>query len=211
MKKVLVIISISICCILQLQLAAAQTAEVTQLLLDVQKLAQLKSILSDMKSGYDIISTGYNTIKGISEGSFNLHDAFLNGLLIVNPKLRKYQRVADIIQDQAEILKKYKSDFKSFKASGTFNPEEIAYLTQVYNNLFDQSLQNLDELTMVLIDSKLRMGDDERLSAIDHIYKDMQDKLSFLRSFDQKPAILEQQRQAAQRETEDLQQIYDSK
>ena len=55
----------------------AQSTEIQQLLLNVEKLAQLKKILSNMKKGYEIVSNGYNTIKDISKGNFNLHDAFL--------------------------------------------------------------------------------------------------------------------------------------
>lgn len=191
----------------KIQLASAQTAELEQLVLDIEKLAQLKKILSDMKTGFDIVSKGYGTIKNLSEGNFNLHETFLNGLLVVNPKLRKYQRVADIIRYQAELLKEYKVAFQQFKSSGTFTPEEIAYLGDVYSNLFDRSLQNLDELTMVLTNSKLRMSDDERLSAIDRIYKEMQDKLSFLQNFDQQARLLEQQRTRLQQDATEMKQL----
>ena len=36
--------------------------------------------LKDMKEGYEIVSKGYSTIRDISKGSFNLHEAFLDGL-----------------------------------------------------------------------------------------------------------------------------------
>ena len=45
----------------------AQSTEIQQLLLNVEKLAQLKKILSNMKKGYEIVSNGYNTIKDISK------------------------------------------------------------------------------------------------------------------------------------------------
>jgi hypothetical protein len=47
----------------------AQSTEIQQLLLNVEKLAQLKKILSNMKKGYEIVSNGYNTIKDISKGN----------------------------------------------------------------------------------------------------------------------------------------------
>lgn len=208
MKKLLLILFL-LTTSAKIQLASAQAAELQQLVLDIEKLAQLKKILSDMKTGFDIVSKGYGTIKDLSEGNFNLHEAFLNGLFIVNPRLRKYQRVADIIHYQTTLLKEYKSAFREFKSSGTFTPEEITYLVDVYGNLFDRSLQNIDELTLVLTDSKLRMTDDERLSAIDRIYKAMQDKLSFLRSFNQRAKSLMQQREDMQQNATEMKQLYD--
>jgi hypothetical protein len=172
----------------------AQSTEAQQLLLNVEKLAQLKKILSNMKKGYEIVSSGYNTIKDIYKGNFNLHDAFLNALLQVSPTVRKYKRVADIITCQSEIVKEYKSSFNRFKTINLFNSSEIAYMEEVYKNLFNKSLQNLDELGIVITAGKLRMSDDERIAAIDRIYKDISDKLVFLRSFNNEGSVLAVQR-----------------
>src|SRR5689334_17359441 len=87
--------------------ANGQAQEVQQLLLNVEKLAQLKSILADLKKGYEIVSTGYSTIKNLSEGNFNLHQAFLDGLLQVSPTVRNYRRIADIIRSQISLVKEY--------------------------------------------------------------------------------------------------------
>ena len=172
----------------------AQSTEAQQLLLNVEKLAQLKKILSNMKKGYEIVSTGYNTIKDISKGNFNLHDAFLNALLQVSPRVRKYKRVADIITCQSQIVKEYKSAFNRFKSTNLFNSSEITYMEDVYKNLFNKSLQNLDELGIVITAGKLRMSDDERIAAIDRIYKDISDKLVFLRGFNNESSVLAVQR-----------------
>ena len=172
----------------------AQSTEIQQLLLNVEKLAQLKKILSNMKKGYEIVSTGYNTIKDISKGNFNLHDAFLNALLQVSPTVRKYKRVADIITCQSQIVKEYRSAFNRFKSTNMFNSSEITYMEDVYKNLFNKSLQNLDELSIVITAGKLRMSDDERIAAIDRIYKDISDKLIFLRNFNNEGSVLAVQR-----------------
>lgn len=172
----------------------AQSTEAQQLLLNVEKLAQLKKILSNMKKGYEIVSTGYNTIKDISKGNFNLHDAFLNALLQVSPTVRKYKRVADIITCQSQIVKEYRSAFNRFKSTNLFNSSEITYMEDVYKNLFKKSLQNLDELSIVITAGKLRMSDDERIAAIDRIYEDISDKLVFLRGFNNESSVLAVQR-----------------
>jgi energy-coupling factor transporter transmembrane protein EcfT len=172
----------------------AQSTEVQQLLLNVEKLAQLKKILSNMKKGYEIVSGGYNTIKDISKGSFNLHQAFLDGLMQVSPAVKKYKRIAEIISFQTQLVKEYKSAFRRFDASNLFNENEIKYMGDVYGNLFNKSLQNLEELAMVITAGKLRMSDDERINAIDRIFDDMGDKLVFLRTFTKENNVLAIQR-----------------
>ena len=186
----------------------AQSDEAQQLLLNVEKLAQFKQILSDMKKGYQIISTGYSTIKDLLHGNFNLHKTFLDALMAVSPTVRRYKKIADIIHDQILIVKEYKNAFSRFKQDNNFNPEEIDYLGKVYTNLFKQSLNNLDELTIVITANKLRMSDDERLAAIDRLYDDMNDKLMFLRHFNNNTTILAVQRAREKNDVVTMSKIY---
>jgi hypothetical protein len=180
----------------------AQSQEAQQLLLNVEKLAQLKSILQNMYDGYKVVSKGYTTIKDISQGNYSLHQAFFDRLLEVSPAVRKYKRVADIISYQRKIMQEHKQAFNYFKGTGSFTSEEINYVGKVYGNLFQQSLKSLDELLMVITASGLRMSDDERLEAIDRIFSDMQDKLTFLRSFNNSTKLLAVQRIKEQAEVD---------
>jgi len=188
-----------------------QSEEVQQLLLNVEKLAQFKQILKDLKQGYEIVSTGYETIKNISQGSFDLHKSFLDGLLAVSPVVRKYTKVSDIINMQLQIVKGCKSDFEIFKNGGQFTVEELDFLSKTYSNLFKQSLNNLDELTTVLTAGKLRMTDDERLHFIDKIFENAQDELIFLQHFNSSASILSIQREKEQSDVNVMRKIYNVK
>ena len=172
----------------------AQSHEAQQLLLNVEKLAQLKNILEDLKKGYEIVFVGYSTIKSISEGNFNLHNAFLDGLFEVSPLVKNYVRIPAIIQAQVQLVKEYKMANIHFKNSGLFSKEELAYLGKVYSRLANESLKNLDALTAVLTARKLRMSDDERINSIDAIWKGMEDRLIFLRQFNNQLKVLAIQR-----------------
>lgn len=206
MKKILVLFIFFIAG-LQAKLYA-QSDEVQQLLLNVEKLVQFKQILSDMKKGYQVLSNGYSTVKNLSQGNFNLHKTFLDGLMAVSPAVRKYKKIADIINDQILIVKEYKKAFNRFKQDYNFNPAEIDYLGKVYSNLFKQSLKNLDELSILITANKLRMSDDERLAGIDRIYDDMQDKLIFLRHFNNNTTILAVQRAREKNEAVTTRKMY---
>jgi hypothetical protein len=174
--------------------ALAQTPEVTQLILNIQKLNQLRKILKELKAGYDILFKGYTTIKDISKGNFKLHEAFLDGLLEVSPAVKRYKRIAEIIDFQLKLVSEYRTAFGHFQFGKYFNKDELDYMERVYARLINQSLKNLDALTMVVTAKKMRMSDDERLSAIDKIHEEMQDKLVFLRHFNSTAATLGLQR-----------------
>ncbi|MBN8856251.1 MAG: hypothetical protein BGO55_08810 [Sphingobacteriales bacterium 50-39] len=193
MKKCLWIILICSCC-LAAERSYAQSFEAQQLLLDWEKLTQLKKILSDMYEGYKIIEGGYTAIRDLSHGNFDLHKAFLDGLLAVSPAVRNYYKVAEIISYQLAIVKEYKQAYSAFHSSGAFSPNELLYLSQVYSRLFDQSVQTLNTLINVLTDGSMRASDDERLRQIDFLHKDMLGKLTFLRQFNNQASLLSTQR-----------------
>lgn len=184
--------------------AGAQSQEAQQLLLNVEKLTQLKNILSDMKKGYEVVSKGYSAVKNIAQGNFSLHEVFLDGLWLVSPEVRKYHRIAAILKFQSAIVSEYKAAFRRFSASSVFRPEELDYLGKVYRQLFEQSLDILDQLAMVITAQKMRMSDEERLKAIDRIFLDTQDKLLFLRAFNQQAGLLGLQREREQSEVKGL-------
>jgi hypothetical protein len=186
----------------------AQSHEVQQLLLNVEKLSQLKNILADMKKGYQILSSGYGAVKDITQGNFSLHEGFLDGLMLVNHEIKKYHRVKDILNQQKAIITEFKSAFKRFKTSGNFSNAEIDYLNNVYAQLANQSLDNLEDLANIITSSKLRMSDDERLQAIDRIFDDTQDKLLFLRNFNTQASILNLQRTKEKSDLAATQKLY---
>lgn len=172
----------------------AQTDEAAQLLLNYEKLKQLEEILDNMYKGYKILTTSYNRIKDIAEGNFDLHQVFLDGLFAVNPSIAKYKRISQIIRYQKLLIQEYRGAFDRFRNDKNLTSAEIRYLEKVYSYLARQSLHNLEDLTMIVTADKLRMSDDERIDAIDRIYLDLENKLSFLRYFNNSTQLFVLQR-----------------
>lgn len=187
----------------------AQSQEAAQLVLNYEKLLQLEEILDNMYKGYKILTKGYNTIKNIAEGNFNLHQVFLDGLYAVNPSVRNYKRIPYIIQYQQFLMKEYKRAFNKFRNDPNLTVREIKYLENVYSYLFKQSLRNLDELLTIVTASKLRMSDEERLQAIDRIYYDMENKIIFLKVFNSSTQVLVMQRAKERHELNTVQKLYE--
>ena len=193
---------------LQVRIANAQAQEAVQLALNYEKLKQLEEILDNMYKGYKILSDGYNRVKNIAEGNYKLHQVFLDGLFAVNPAVRNYKRVADIISYQQVLLKEYRRAYDRFKRDANFSDDELRYMENVYNYLVKQSLKNLEELAMIVTAAKLRMSDDERIQRIDRIYEDMEDKISFLRYFNNSTQMLAIQRAKENNDVSVLQKLY---
>lgn len=188
---------------------AQSTADcIRQLVLDYQKLASLKNILGQMYTGYNAVSKGYRAVKDVAQGNFSLHKVFLDGLYLVSPAVRKYPRIMDIISGQAQLVREYRSAAATFNRDDRFRPEELRYMTEIYGNLTKQSLKNLDALAMVITDSRLRMSDAERLTAIDRIFLENRDQLSYLRRFNDRAARIAGQRTKSETDRQAIKSIY---
>lgn len=207
MKRIVLLLMMMGGSLLAPQKASAQAQEIAQLVLNIQKLNQLKSILEDLKKGYEIVFKGYTTIKNLAEGNFKLHDLFLAELLKVSPTVKNYYKVAEITDMQIRLVREYKAAFQRFGRGGRFTAQELDYIARVYAKLLSQSLRSLDELLLAVTDKKLRASDDERLKAIDKVHSDMQERLVFVRSFNRNVSVLAAQRTKAMHEAATLIQI----
>ncbi|MBS1524728.1 MAG: TerB family tellurite resistance protein [Bacteroidetes bacterium] len=211
MKKAAVMMSLCFAlCIAAPTASRAQTIadDLEQLALDIQKLSGLKSVLKQMYQGYELVSKGYGAVKDVSQGNFTLHQAFLDGLMIVSPTVRKYPRVQDIINDQLSLVSEYKSAYSVFKSDQQITPDEIGYIMDVYNNLVSRSLDNLTALSTVITDNQVRMSDDERLRQIDRIYATGHDELTFLRQFNDQARSVALSRAQAAGDRQTIQKLY---
>ena len=198
--------------LLSLPLAGLRAQSVSddtqQLLMDVQKLAQLKQILAEMEQAYTITHAGYESIKSLSQGAFSLHQAFLDGLLAVNPSVASYWKVADIVNKETALVKAAQSGNSYLKGTGQFNSVELGSFLTRYNNLIQGSLSDVTELVMVITAGTLRMSDAERLAAIDRIDGNATRQLGVTYAFDNDAALAAMQRAKEQQDIGTLQSLY---
>jgi hypothetical protein len=175
-------------------MAQSVSDDIQQLLLDVEKLSQLKQILTEMYQEYTMLYNGYEKIKGLSQGTFSLHKVYLDGLLLVSPSVSSYWKVADIVLKEANLVRDYQAASAYFRGSGLFSSQELDGIAVFYSTVVERAEKDIAELTMVITGGTLRMSDGERLSAIDRIDGDVTGQLSLLHGYNNSAAL-----QAAQR------------
>ncbi|MBS1512793.1 MAG: hypothetical protein JST86_18265 [Bacteroidetes bacterium] len=160
----------------------------------LQQIAALQVYLGYAKKGYNISTSGINTIRNIKNGDFNLHRDFFNRLKNVNPAIRRYAKVADIIAYQIKIIRQTKVTLQQIRETKQFTEAELDYCNKVFDNLMDECIKTVEELILVTTSGELEMTDDERLKRIDGLYADIQDKYSFTCSFSEDMGLLAVQR-----------------
>jgi hypothetical protein len=166
----------------------------------LQQIAALQVYLGYAKKGYNIVTGGINTIRNIKTGDLNLHRDFFNRLKSVNPAIRRYAKVADIIAYQVKIIKQTKLVLQQIRETKQFTEAELDYCKQVFDTLLDECIKTVEELILVTTSGEMEMKDDERLKRIDGLYADVQDKYSFACSFSEDMGLLAVQRFGEQME-----------
>jgi hypothetical protein len=160
----------------------------------LQQIAALQVYFNYASDGYNIASKGIATVRNIKNGDFNLHRDFLGSLKLVNPRIKKYTKLADIISLQVRMIQQTKQTLQNIRASHRFTPEELAHCKNVFDNLLNECVKNMDELFMIIHSGMLEMNDNERLQRLDNLYTDMQDKYIFCSSFTGELNLLSTQR-----------------
>ncbi|OKS85687.1 hypothetical protein [Mucilaginibacter polytrichastri] len=149
----------------------------------LQQIAALQVYIEYAQKGYKIAKEGLTTIGNITDGEFNLHGVFFNSLRMVNPEIKRYARVADIIALQVKVVRDYHNSYNWLSGSDAFHGDELDYIQRAYGRLLDNCEAVIDELTAVITDGQLDMKDDERMARIDKLYARMQDNWAFCKSF----------------------------
>jgi len=159
-----------------------QAQDIEQLKLDLEKLVQMKTMLSNMYNGYNTLSNGYNQITSLAKDNFDLHKNYLDQLLQVANPVRNYPLIQAILELQATISAEGNTAYLSYVKSGLFRANEL----QAFKNRLDQTKaavsKQLNHLQLVLTPGSLRMSDQERMGAIDRIDKDVGDVLVSIRA-----------------------------
>lgn len=159
-----------------------------------QQIVGLQVYIGYLQKGYKIARNGLAAINSIKNGDFNLHNDYFNSLSAINPNVKKYFRIADIISLQLRILKTSKNTVQSSKENSWFTGKEVSYMQDVFTKLLSEASDDINQLMAVITQNNFIMKDDERILQIAHIYDDMLDKQSFAENFSNEINVLAMQR-----------------
>lgn len=149
----------------------------------IQQIAALQVYIGYLQKGYKIVQGGLNTIGNIKKGHFNLDKAFFDGLKSINPKVKSYARVADIITLNIQVIQRAGKALKEAHSSDRFTGNELDYVSKVFTGITDGCSELIEALTQLLTLGDLQLSDDERIKRIDGVYAEMKDRYGFINGF----------------------------
>lgn len=156
----------------------------------LQQIAALKVYTDYAQKGYSVAKKGLTTIGDFKRGEFNLHSDYFNSLKTVNPKIKTYAKVAEIIALQLKIIKSSSFIIRQVQWGDLFHGNEIAYIKRVVDRLIENCDGNLEELLTIVTDGQLEMKEEERMKRIDALYLNMLENYSFGESFTKQTRLM---------------------
>lgn len=205
------LIGLMLCCSVSIQaqnLGEWFNQKQTQTKYLIKQIVALQVYIQYLEKGYRITRDGLNLIGDLKNGELNLHRNYFHSLKTINPNIMGYPKIAAILSMQMDLLDQYHSVLKEIKTSGQFSEPEISYIKKIYDNLMNEAEKDLDELVLVTSNGQLQMTDDERIKQIDNVYKQVQDKYSFSKTFSGQINQLLEQRKQGTMEAQELRSLY---
>jgi hypothetical protein len=187
------------------QVVQAQAKQRKELLLQI---AALQVYIDYARKGYSAVSKGLNFIGDAKKGEVNLHGDYFTSLFKINPKVKNYYKVAEILSMQFNIMKIYKRTYADLKGNDLFHGSELDYIERSFERLLENCNATLEQLLVLTTDSKLELKDDQRIERIDALYKTMLEDYSFCLSFSREAKLLSLSKSCEKSDTERTNFIY---
>jgi hypothetical protein len=178
MKRIIVIITM-----LLFQFSAfAQAQELEQLKINLEKLLQLKLMLAQAKQGYQTLSNGYNAIRDVIKGNFDLHKKQLDLLLVVSDRVRSSPAIQKCLTNYGSMGQEVQGWMQLARSLGLFTSKELDGMNKEFLLMIELGKEDKQTLSLVLSNRTLRMSDAERLSLIEMISSNSDQYLDSVRS-----------------------------
>lgn len=143
-----------------------------------------------------------------TEKQRTLYQKYFDELQQVKSAISTYQRVRDITQKQARIVSEYKKVWAVIQQDSHFTTAEKEYMGKVYSGLLASTVDNLDQLTLLVKSFTLQMSDGERLNLLNETAARVDQNYQDLHSFNQSNGMLSIRRSNSTQELNLLRNLY---
>jgi len=133
---------------------------------------------------------------------------YFDELWRIKAALAYYQKVKDIIEKQLQLVSEYKAAWALFKKDKNFTVDELDYIQQVYNGMMDESIKNLDQLSLVINAFVTQMSDAKRMEIINEVDHNLDENLNDLREFNNQNKMMSLQRATEKGDIETVKKLY---
>jgi hypothetical protein len=95
-----------------------------------------------------------------------MYQKFYDELWQIRSTLATYHRISTIINRQKQIVQQYSFTWHMIQQDKHFTQSEIDYMFRVYTGMINESVDNLEQILLVINSFKTQMSDARRLAII---------------------------------------------
>lgn len=137
-----------------------------------------------------------------------LYKDYYEELMKVKSVITYYQRIKDITKKQAALVEHYERAWNLFKQDRNFSTDELDYMERVYSGILEESLNNIDQIFLIVESFTTQMSDQKRLEIINTAADQIDTNYNDLILFNNQNVILSLQRAKSSNEVSKVKKFY---
>jgi dTDP-4-amino-4,6-dideoxygalactose transaminase len=143
-----------------------------------------------------------------SEKQRDLYQRYFDELQTVKSAISGYQRIREISQKQARIVSEYQKCWAVIQSDTHFTLKEKEYMARVYTGILSTTVENLDQMALLVKSFTLHMSEGERLELINETANRVDQNYQDLISFNLSNGRLSLQRASNSNEIRQIRDLY---
>lgn len=138
----------------------------------------------------------------------DLYQEYYDELMKVKAVISYYQRIRDITQKQVRLVDEYQRAWNLIQQDEHFTAEELAYMQKVYSGILEESMENIDQIFLILDSFTTQMSDAKRLEIINAAADRIDANYDDLKLFNRQNIVLSLQRAKTKNDVDAVKKFY---
>lgn len=149
-----------------------------------------------------------NEISDWTQKQKELYQGYYDELMQVKSIISYYKRIRDITEKQAKLVNEYHRYWEMFFQDSHFSDDELDYMQKVYGGILSESLDNMEQVFMIIESFSTQMSDAQRLKLINDAADRIDENYSDLTTFNKQNVMLSLQRSKTKAEVVKMKRFY---
>jgi hypothetical protein len=147
-------------------------------------------------------------ISNWSQKQKDLFSSYYNELWQIKTTIAYYTRISEMTQKQVALVNSYNQAWALLKEDQHFTVDELTYMSSVYSGILQASVNDLDQILLVINPNKTQMQDAKRMEIINKSADHMDTNYNDMQQFNNQNEMLSLQRASDENEVLTLKKYY---
>lgn len=149
-----------------------------------------------------------NEISDWSSKQKDLFSGYYQELWDIKTAIAYYSKIGELTQKQVALVNSYNQAWNLLKSDTHFTADELAYMSKVYSGILQASVNDLDQILLVINADKTQMPDAKRMEIVNNVADHMDSNYNDLQQFNNQNKLLSLQRASEENELLTLKKYY---